>query len=120
LQSIAVEARQQMVFRQFEGLFPMPFWHLPGVPQAFAWTLLAPYLAECPASNPRIEFPLFPALNVTNNPNATALIRTNETGSNTWPEITRNRTAALSAPGFVIDLSWESASPSSLRHLRSH
>ncbi|KAL5872815.1 hypothetical protein ACKVWC_008443 [Pyricularia oryzae] len=27
LQSITVEARQQMVFRQFEGLFPMPEWH---------------------------------------------------------------------------------------------
>ncbi|CCF43768.1 rds1, partial [Colletotrichum higginsianum] len=27
LQSITVEARQQMIFRQFEGLFPMPEWH---------------------------------------------------------------------------------------------
>lgn len=26
LQSITTEARQQMVFRQFEGLFPMPVW----------------------------------------------------------------------------------------------
>ncbi|KAI9602363.1 hypothetical protein H4Q26_001651 [Puccinia striiformis f. sp. tritici PST-130] len=30
-QSIATEARQQMIFRQFEGLFPMPVYHVPGI-----------------------------------------------------------------------------------------
>jgi hypothetical protein len=107
LQSIAVEARQQMVFRQFEGLFPMPFWHLPGIPQAFAWTLLSPYLAECPAENPRIEFPIFPALTVANNPNATALSTNRATGHDNYPAITHNRTTPLSHPGFVLDLKWD-------------
>jgi hypothetical protein len=37
-----------------------------------AWTLLSPYLIECPAENPRIEWPIFPTLNIQNNPNLTA------------------------------------------------
>jgi hypothetical protein len=34
--------------------------------------LLSPYLVECPAENPRIEWARFPDLNVINNPNLTA------------------------------------------------
>jgi hypothetical protein len=102
----------------------MPFWHTAGIPQAFAWsvfavlshahdahahrrTLLSPYLVECPAENPRIEFPIFPTLNILNNPNATALVNTTVPGEATTPAITHNRTTPLSAPGRVIDLSWE-------------
>lgn len=55
LQSISTEARQQMIFRQFDGLFPMPVWFETGIPQSWAWTLLAPYISSCPAnqSKPR-------------------------------------------------------------------
>jgi hypothetical protein len=65
LQTVAVEARQQQVFRQFEGLFPMPVWFEAGISQSMAWTLLAPYMVSCPAENPRIAWQNFPALNVT-------------------------------------------------------
>ncbi|KAF4609536.1 hypothetical protein D9613_012255 [Agrocybe pediades] len=64
LQSITTEARQQMIFRQFEGLFPMPVWFETGITQSMAWSLLAPYLVSCPAENPRIEWQNFPALNI--------------------------------------------------------
>lgn len=36
LQSITTEARQQMIFRQFEGLFPMLVWFEVGIPQSWA------------------------------------------------------------------------------------
>lgn len=62
LDSITVEARQQMAFRQLEGLFPMPEWHETGITQSMAWTLLAPYIESCPAENPRIEWQNFPGL----------------------------------------------------------
>lgn len=62
LQSISTEARQQLIFRQLAGAFPMPVWFEAGIPQAWAWTLLSPYIKSCPAENPRIEFPIFPAL----------------------------------------------------------
>ena len=65
LDSITVEARQQMIFRQFKGLFPMPVWFETGISQSMAWTLLAPYIVSCPASNPRIAWQNFPALNIT-------------------------------------------------------
>ena len=65
LDSITTEARQQMIFRQFEGLFPMPVWFETGISQSMAWTLLAPYIVTCPASNPRIAWQNFPALNIT-------------------------------------------------------
>ena len=65
LQSITTEARQQMIFRQFEGLFPMPVWFEAGITQSMAWTLLAPYIVTCPASNPKIKWQNFPALNIT-------------------------------------------------------
>jgi hypothetical protein len=112
VQSIATEARQQMVFRQFEGLFTMPFWHLPGIPQAFAWTLLSPCLAEYTAENPRIELLIFLALAVANNPNAIAPLKNNATGHDNHPAITHNRTTPLSHPGFVLNLKWEGTSHS--------
>lgn len=43
----------------------------PGVPQAWAWTLLAPYIQSCPEENPRVEWSNFPKLNVDNNPSLT-------------------------------------------------
>ncbi len=68
LQSITTEARQQMVFRQFEGLFPMPVFFEPGISQSMAWTLLAPYITSCPKDNTRLAWQNFPALNITVRP----------------------------------------------------
>ncbi|KAF5377113.1 hypothetical protein D9757_008788 [Collybiopsis confluens] len=98
LQSISTEARQQLIFRQFEGLFPMPVWHETGITQSMQWTLLAPYLKSCPAENPRIVFQIFPDLNITNNPNATELSLS--------PAISNN-VSSLSKPGRILELSWD-------------
>ncbi|KFY44095.1 hypothetical protein V495_03639 [Pseudogymnoascus sp. VKM F-4514 (FW-929)] len=87
-QSIATEARQQMIFRQFSGLFPMPVWFETGIPQSWAWTLLAPYIASCPSNAKRLAWQNFPELHVLNQPN-TALINASqgagapESGGNT-------------------------------------
>ncbi|OZJ01378.1 hypothetical protein BZG36_05683 [Bifiguratus adelaidae] len=99
LQSITTEARQQMIFRQFDGLHPMPVWFEDGITQSMAWTLLAPYIVSCPADNPRLQWQNFPALNVTNNPNPAA-------DNQYKPAISTNR-PALFRPGEVINLSWE-------------
>ncbi|KAJ7290166.1 Rds1 protein [Mycena rebaudengoi] len=105
LQSITTEARQQMIFRQFEGLFPMPIWFTPGITQSMAWTLLSPYITTCPAENPHIVFQNFPALTIVNNPSAIPLF--NSTGNSTLPAITHNRSTPLSTPGYQVDLTWE-------------
>ncbi|PPQ74043.1 hypothetical protein CVT24_012345 [Panaeolus cyanescens] len=107
LQSITTEARQQQIFRQFEGLFPMPVWFETGITQSMAWTLLAPYLVSCPAENPRIEWQNFPALNILNNPDATPLYKTGIPGNDTTPAITHNRTIPLSYPGREVHFEWE-------------
>ncbi|KAF9261800.1 hypothetical protein L218DRAFT_869320 [Marasmius fiardii PR-910] len=99
LQSITTEARQQMIFRQFEGLFPMPEWFIPGITQSMQWSLLANYITHCPAENPRIEWQAFPGLNITNNPAPNEM--------NLSPGISSNVTA-LSAPGKELNLTWES------------
>ncbi|KAL0952122.1 hypothetical protein HGRIS_008750 [Hohenbuehelia grisea] len=97
VQSITVEARQQLIFRQFEGLFPTPESFETGLTQSMAWTLLAPYLTSCPEENPRIEWQNFPGLNVTNayplDNSSVAALSTNRT--------------ALSVPGQNITLAWE-------------
>ncbi|KAH9895085.1 Rds1 protein [Cubamyces lactineus] len=98
LESITTEARQQMIFRQFEGLFPMPEWFIPGITQSMAWTLLAPYITSCPENNTHLEWQNFPALQISNNPNAT-----NTNG----PAITHNLSTPLSAPGRTVNLTWE-------------
>lgn len=100
IESITTEARQQYTFRQFQGLSSMPYDFITGVPQSFQWTLMAPYITSCPAENPLIEFPVFPALTVKNKPAAL----TNETYSR--PAIsTVNNT--LTKPGRKVELSWE-------------
>lgn len=100
IESITTEARQQFVFRQFQGLSAMPYDFIVGVPQAFQWTLLAPYITSCPASNPKVEFQNFPGLQVTNGPDALS----NSTGS--WPAIsTVNNT--LTRPGRRVEFQWE-------------
>ena len=65
------------------------------------WTLLAPYIVGCPENNTRVQFQNFPALNITNNPNVSALTL------NTTPAASRNETS-FTTPGQAIYLEWES------------
>jgi len=98
LQSITTEARQQMIFRQFEGLFPMPEWFQVGITQSMAWTLLAPYIKSCPAEDPLLAWQNFPALLITNNPNGT--------NPRFGPAVTHNRTT-LTYPGREVTFEFE-------------
>ncbi|KAL2835479.1 ferritin-like domain-containing protein [Aspergillus pseudoustus] len=68
-QSIATEARQQMVFRQMAGLTPMDVWFENGWPQSWQWTMLAPYVSYCPEGTTRLAWQNFPTLRILNNPN---------------------------------------------------
>ncbi|KAH7347524.1 ferritin-like domain-containing protein [Plectosphaerella cucumerina] len=135
LQSITTEARQQMIFRQFSGLFPMPEWFEVGIPQSWAWTLLAPYISSCPQNQTRLIWQNFPALHVLNQPNPARIngssvynettggyvntlstkdiapdelcINATGTGVNCSPGITRNRTEPLSYAGRQVFLQWD-------------
>ncbi|KAK5991743.1 Protein rds1 [Cladobotryum mycophilum] len=136
LQSITIEARQQLIFRQFGGQFPMPEWHTVGIPQSWAWTLLAPYISSCPYNQTRLVWQNFPALYIRNQPNPARI-----DGSNVWnettgpwvntlstynisksdlcvnatnttvdchPAISQNRSIPLSYPGRQVFLHWDS------------
>jgi hypothetical protein len=135
LQSISTEARQQLIFRQFEGLFPMPVWFEVGIPQSWAWTFLAPYISSCPSNQTRLAWQNFPSLHILNQPNparingsnvfnetlggyANSLNNTNVTTSQscinaTSPTedcnaaITNNRTNPLSYAGRQVFLQWD-------------
>ncbi|OJJ50995.1 hypothetical protein ASPZODRAFT_56941 [Penicilliopsis zonata CBS 506.65] len=135
-QSITTEARQQMIFRQFEGLFPMPVWFEVGIPQSWAWTLLAPFISSCPENQTRLAWENFPALWILNQPNparvnasagfnetlgpginalnstkvtgSAACINNTTPGSSCSPAITNNRTIPLSYPGRRVWFQWES------------
>jgi len=134
-QSIATEARQQMIFRQMSGLHPMPVWFEAGIPQSWAWTFLAPYISSCPQNTTRLAWQNFPALHVKNqaninrvSPNDTAAwervgnrtsdpatipaeadscINLNSTGHGCGPAIARNRSEPLSFPGKQVLLQWD-------------
>lgn len=135
LQAISTEARQQQIFRQFDGLFPMPVWFEVAIPQSWAWTLVAPYISWCPQDQTRLAWQNFPALRVLNQPNPARVNGSagfNETltaGTNSLrdshlspeemclnhpdptldcgPAITQNRSIPLSWPGRVVELEWE-------------
>ena len=135
LQSISTEARQQLIFRQFNGLFPMPVWFETGIPQSWAWTLLAPYISSCPAGQTRLIWQNFPSLNILNQPNPAridgsnvfnettggytntaktsdipadeACLNATDPSSDCGPAITQNRTIPLSYPGREVFLSWD-------------
>ncbi|KAI1073542.1 ferritin-like domain-containing protein [Whalleya microplaca] len=136
LQSITTEARQQMIFRQFEGLFPMPVWFEVGIPQSWGWTLLSPYISSCPANQTRLVWQNFPALHILNQANPAringsdvwnettggyantartgdisaadaCLNATDEAGTDCAPAITQNRTDPLSYPGREVFLQWD-------------
>jgi hypothetical protein len=99
LQSITTEAKQQEGLAMMEGLFPTPYWFNMGLPQAYAWTLLVQYISSCPASNPRINFNVFPLLYIQNQPNATG-------GEESRSAISSNNTQ-LWSPGDQLDLAWD-------------
>ncbi|KAF1959602.1 hypothetical protein CC80DRAFT_306445 [Byssothecium circinans] len=135
-QSITVESRQQLSFRQMLGLHPMPVWFETGIPQSWAWTYLAPYISECPQNTTRLAWQNFPALFFVNqaNPNRVSAndtqpnevignrvadpsnstippdescVNVNVTGYNCGPAIARNRSEPLSFPGKLVNLTWE-------------
>jgi hypothetical protein len=131
-QSITTEARQQMIFRQFQGLFPMPVWFEVGVPQSWAWTLLAPYISSCPRNQTRLVWQNFPGLTILNQPslsgasnssngNVTALNNTLGAGTNVAKSgsgsfnstddcgstVTPNQYTPLSFPGRQVALQWD-------------
>lgn len=135
-QSIATEARQQMIFRQMSGLFPMPVWFETGIPQSWQWTFLAPYISSCPENTTRLAWQNFPALHVVNqaninrfSPNDTAdwetvgnrtsdpsttdisadesCVNLNETGYGCGPAIARNRSEPLTFAGKQIRFEWD-------------
>jgi hypothetical protein len=87
-----------MVFRQFSGAHPFPVFFETGISQSMSWSLLSRYIVSCPAQNPRIEWPIFPALSVTNDANLLV------DGYNA--AITHNRTS-LTEAGRVVQLEWE-------------
>ncbi|KAI9154797.1 Protein rds1 [Paramyrothecium foliicola] len=98
LQSITVEARQQLIFRQFGGQFPMPEWHTVGIPQSWAWTLLAPYISSCPYNQTRLVWQNFPALHILNQPNAARI-----NGSAVWNETLGDAANTLTTQGVPRD-----------------
>lgn len=81
----------------------MPVYFETGISQAMAWSLLNRYIVGCPANNSRIEWPAFPWLSVTNEPNLL------QDGYNA--AITHNRTS-LTEPGRRVEFQWESAGKS--------
>lgn len=81
------------------GAPAMDVYFEPGIPQAWSWTLLAPYIQSCPKENPRVEWSNFPKLNVDNNPtlryegsraavstNVTQLVNVGETIYFSWED----------------------------------
>ncbi|KXT05566.1 hypothetical protein AC578_3721 [Pseudocercospora eumusae] len=134
-QSIATEARQEMIFRQMSGLHPMPVWFETGIPQSWAWTFLAPYISSCPENTTRLAWQNFPALHVVNqaninrvSPNDTAdwertdnrtsspatippqdesCINLNKTGYGCGPAVAHNRSEPLSFPGKQVRFLWD-------------
>lgn len=126
LQSITTEARQQMAFRQFEGLFPMPVWFEVGVPQSWAWSLISPYISSCPHNQTRLAWQNFPALTILNNPNPMSNTGSSESdvtipgtstanesaaiepcGDNCKSAVSNSRNTPLSQPGRQVNLVWE-------------
>ncbi|KAK5125628.1 hypothetical protein LTR85_011902 [Meristemomyces frigidus] len=134
-QSIATEARQEMIFRQMSGLTPMAVWFETGIPQSWAWTFLAPYISSCPENTTRLAWQNFPALHVKNqaninrvSPNDTgywertdnrtsspatipaeseSCINLNKTGYGCGPAIAHNRSEPLSFAGKQVLLEWD-------------
>lgn len=130
-QTVSTEARQQMIFRQFSGLFPMPVWFEVAVPQSWAWTLLAPYITSCPSNQTRLVWQNFPPLTILNEPSlygggragntsslnntigpGTNVVRapknaTTKSTSDCGVGVTPNNYTRLSFPGRQVSLQWD-------------
>ena len=131
-QTLTASSHEQMIFCQYEGLFPVSVNFQMVITQSMMWTMLALLILSCPAGNPVIEFQNFPALNVVvrffclstfrlsshllpcyspsfiqNNPDPTPFINTSTPDNNTNPAITHNSSVPLSFPGRQVNLTWE-------------
>lgn len=108
LQSISTESRQQMIFRQLDGLQPVTEWFIPAATQSMAWTLLAPYIKSCPARNlgaRRLAWQNFPALAVIDSPSVVNGTNTTEVyPARYMPE--QNRTTPISFAGRNVSLAY--------------
>lgn len=134
-QSISTEARQQLIFRQFQGLFPMPEWFEVGIPQSWAWTLMAPYISWCPINQTRLAWENFPGLIILDQPSVpnggsggdnsstiqndtlsagTNVVKSSRrkrasmSGRECGATVTTDNYAPLSYPGRQVALQWES------------
>ncbi|KAK9475979.1 hypothetical protein V1514DRAFT_286330 [Lipomyces japonicus] len=72
LLSVTAEARQNVILRAFEGLFPTPALFQTAISQSLGWSLLSRYITGCSQLTPRLVWQNFPTLNITNAPNATS------------------------------------------------
>ena len=70
-----------------------------GIPQAWAWTLLAPWIQSCPKENPRVGWTNFPALTVVNGPTLAYA------GSKS--DVSTNITQLTYPDKTVVKLKWE-------------
>jgi hypothetical protein len=86
-----------------------------GLPQAYVWSLLSQYIVHCPESNPRINFNIFPLVNVTNQKNWAAQ---NLTSSVFFPclwgsfltisvSVVSNNITSQFSPGHPVNITWE-------------
>ncbi|KAE8408045.1 hypothetical protein BDV37DRAFT_296948 [Aspergillus pseudonomiae] len=112
-------------FPSIGRLFPTPVWFEVGVPQSWAWTLLAPYISSCPENQTRLAWQNFPALYIENQPNPARIngssafnetvggevddscVNSTTLGTSCYPAITHNRTMPLSWPGREVFLHWD-------------
>ncbi|TIB91270.1 Rds1 protein [Wallemia mellicola] len=97
LQSITTEAKQEVAMAQMEGYFPQPYWFNMGLTQAMTWSLMVPFLDHCPESNPKVAFPAFPLLDVTN---------AAKTVDESIPSGVSNNYTHVAQPGRQLDLKW--------------
>ena len=106
-------------------------WFETGIPQSWAWTLLAPYISSCPENQTRLAWQNFPALTVLNQPSPARInqsVNQPATGSNPLvstaipkgdaclnstivdedcgPAITQNKSIPLSFPGREVYFQW--------------
>ncbi|KAI6106110.1 hypothetical protein EDD16DRAFT_1524139 [Pisolithus croceorrhizus] len=110
INSITTEARQQMAFRQLEGLFPMAVWFIAGIPQAWAWTLLSPYLVHCPPENPYIQVANLPL------PERHCRDFLYSSVPNDSKAAVSTNVSAISYPGYQVNFQWDN--PGYERQLR--
>ncbi|EEB06535.1 fungal protein [Schizosaccharomyces japonicus yFS275] len=111
LQSISTEARQEMSLRQLGGMFPYPVWFETGIPQSFAWSLIAPYIVSCPANNSRVAWQNFPKLSIVS-PNFVSNASNGsyprfQNGTYMYPAAVSTNRTSMTVPGQSVSFIWE-------------